>query len=715
MSRFLRTPRARCFTAGAIGAAPAVLIFAWFAAVGRLDLFRGETLGDFYEVQARSWLHRRWDAGPGDYFIERFNVNGRIFTYFGPAPALLRVPFVLFTRSLDGRLSRVSMILAFAILLGAATAITWQARRVLRGGGMPTRAALVATGGFVFVCGCGTTALFLAAKTWVYSEAILWGAAMAVTSFAFLIAYLLDGKTWLLVGAGATATLSFLSRGSVGIGPVAALGILLGTRVVAWAWGRLRGTDRPNPLRFLGLGPSGDNRRWWPVAVAFAVPVILYAYVNHVKFGTFFGTPPYELQDELAARPSRVAALAANDGSLFGIHYAPTIALAYLRPDAITIDRLFPWVSFAGPPTIVGDATFEAANFSAAVTVTSLVFTVLVALGLWAAVRAPRVVDDAGSTDAPQPTASVFRVPILGAAFGCVGMFLLAFIDERYLGDALPLLVVAGALGLWWVAHLLTGRSRTVRTVVIAALVVVAAWSVWATASLTYLEQREFSPLVSRETQAELIDLQLDLHDVLPGGTPSRVVRGGPTLPEAGRVGTFYVVGDCDGLYWSNGRDWRAIEQTPRTGRVQLRVALDDMPAGTREPLLSAEDDRGASIIWVEHLGDGEVQLDYQWTGTDQTLIEGVSPDVERVGSRTSAPFRVPERGIELAVRLDPDGYVGVLSGDTMILSTFAPVAAPPARLGVQDAVTDGATELSGTITPRRPATPLCDRITGTA
>ncbi|MFA5884525.1 MAG: hypothetical protein WDA60_11785 [Acidimicrobiia bacterium] len=703
----LRTPRAQFFAAGAVGGVVAFLVFAWFALAGKYDLLRTESLANFYEVQARAWLHGRWDAGPSDFLFERFNVDGKFFTYFGPAPALLRLPFVLFTHSLDGRLSRVSMMLAFVVLLVSSTALAWQGRKVLRGDGPPTRGTLVAAGGFVFLSGCGTTALFMAAKTWVYHEAILWGAAWAVASFAFLVAYLLAPSRRLLVGASATAALAFLSRGSVGIGPVAALGLVFGARLCAWAWERFRKQGGELFLvRWLGLGPTRENTRWWPVAIALAVPVVLYSYVNFVKFGTLFGTPPYDLQDELAARPSRQAALAANHGSLFGFHYAPTILLAYFRPDGFTIDRFFPWFSFAGPPKIIGDTQLEAANFSASVTITSLVFVVLVLLGVWACIRAPRLADGA-------PTPAVFRIPLIAAAFGCVGMFVLAFLEERYLGDIIPLLVVGGALGLWWVARLLSGRSRAVKVAAVSALVVLSAWSVWATASLTLLEQREFGPLVPTRTRAALLDFQTRLHETFPGGNPSRVYRGGLALPAPAKAGSLYVAGDCDGLYWSNGRFWHPVEQTPRTGRFVLDLTLDDAPAGTKEPLLSATDERGSSILWVEHLARDRVRFVYEWTGENQSLIEGVAPDEELIGQRTSDPIPLPAgEPITLAVRMDPAGYVGVRTGGQVLMSTFAPVATGRAEVGVQDATSEGETTLQGTVDLRRPPTPICDRLT---
>ena len=54
-------------------------------------MFQHGALSNFYEIQARSWLHGHWDADAGAYLFERFKVDGRYYTYFGPWPALLRL------------------------------------------------------------------------------------------------------------------------------------------------------------------------------------------------------------------------------------------------------------------------------------------------------------------------------------------------------------------------------------------------------------------------------------------------------------------------------------------------------------------------------------------------------------------------------------------------------------------------------------------------
>lgn len=687
-----------------------MVVFAWFALEGKPNLFAHEALSNFYEIQARTLLHGHWDASPGAYLFERFNVDGRFYTYFGPWPALLRMPVVLFTHRLDGDLSRVSMMLAFAVTLVFTSRISWQARSLIRGEGPPTRAALVAAGGFVFVAGCGSTALFLASETWVYHEAILWGLAWAVASLSYLIEYIVAPRRWTLVLASATATFCYLSRGSVGLGPVAGLAILLvaavatSFRVAIRRRAPVGAGSRPWWLRALGLPANRDHRSIGTLAIATAVPLALYAYVNYVKFGTLFGTPPYALQDLLQGT-RRQQALAANAGTVFGVKYAPTILLQYLRPDAIGFDRFFPWVTFSGPPRVVGDVVFEAVNFSTSVPATSTLLFLLAVVGLVAVVRAKHA-------EGTRPTAAALRVPIAAALVGSVGTFVLAFLEERYQGDFVPLLVVAGAAGLWSIPRLTVAWGRTARAAVAVGLVVLAGWTCWATGALTLLQQRAYGPLVSTDTRARLIDFQVGVYERVPGGRPSGVRHGQLPLPPPAAANTLLIVGDCAGLYWSSGRFWHPVEQTSGTGRFHLAIRLDPAPRGTLEPLLSATDPRGSSLLWVRRLGGDRVRFEYQWTGRNQTLIEGVTPDAAELGQRISAPVRVkPGTTLTAVIRLDPSGYVGIRTGDRQFMSTFAPVADARAATGTQAVSRRGTAGLAGTIRSLATPTPLCHRL----
>ena len=52
---------------------------------------------------------------PGSLGIEAFHVDGREYMYFGPFPALLRIPVLWTTAEFDGRLTVVSMLLAYVV------------------------------------------------------------------------------------------------------------------------------------------------------------------------------------------------------------------------------------------------------------------------------------------------------------------------------------------------------------------------------------------------------------------------------------------------------------------------------------------------------------------------------------------------------------------------------------------------------------------------
>jgi hypothetical protein len=106
------------------------------------------------------------------------------------------------------------------------------------------------------------------------------------------------------------------------------------------------------------------------------------------------------------------------------------------------------------------------------------------------------------------------------------------------------------------------------------------------------------------------------------------------------------------------------------------------------------------------------VRFEYQWTGRNQTLIEGVTPDAAELGQRISAPVRVkPGTTLTAVIRLDPSGYVGIRTGNRQFMSTFAPVADARAATGTQAVSPRGTAGLAGTIRSLATPTPLCHRL----
>ncbi|TML63754.1 MAG: hypothetical protein E6G14_17890, partial [Actinobacteria bacterium] len=351
-------------------------MFTWIAFAGKADPLASETLGSVYDAQARSLLHGHWDVPAFFLSFERFNIGGKFYAYFGPWPAILRMPVVAFTDAFDGRLTHVSMLLAFVVFLAFTGRIAWQAYTVVRGRGPVGWRTLVAAGGFVFVAGCGSAALFVGARGWVYHEAMLWGVAWSVAAFSFIVAYLLEGRWALLGWAAVTSTLAMMSRASVGLGPVIALGLLVAVRVIQrgadwWTAHRGQTSRRTTLARWCGLDADTAHGSIWQVVLATAIPLASYMYVNYAKFGTLVSVP-IEKQDVLLARPERRAVLAATGNSLFGLRYVATSLVQYLRPDGIGFRRTFPWVTFAHFPHVFGGVQFDNIEPTASMTVTSV-------------------------------------------------------------------------------------------------------------------------------------------------------------------------------------------------------------------------------------------------------------------------------------------------------------------------------------------------------
>src|SRR5262249_5502073 len=118
--------------ASAIGGAMAGLLFCWMLTAGSFDLLRRQPLGDFYDAQAHALLHGHWDVARQVLGIEAFVVHGRAYMYFGPVPAILRLPVAAFTHALDGRLTQVSMLLAFGVALLYVSRWSWRVRSLVR-------------------------------------------------------------------------------------------------------------------------------------------------------------------------------------------------------------------------------------------------------------------------------------------------------------------------------------------------------------------------------------------------------------------------------------------------------------------------------------------------------------------------------------------------------------------------------------------------------
>jgi hypothetical protein len=672
-----------------IGAVAAGLVFVGLLCDGHLSLLRRDSVGGFFDLQAHSLLHGHLSVPAEGLGLEAFFVHGHAYMYYGPWPALLRMPVAAFTHRFDGRLSQLSMLVAFAVAMVFTIRLTRRIRPLVRGDAPMTRIEQWATGAFVFVVGGGSVLTFLASVGWVYHEAELWGAALAIAAFDLIVAFTITSARRELVLASLLTTLAFLSRGSVGAGPVAALGLLF----AASLW-------RPARTVF-GLSPrtAGKGRAGGPagLAVAFAVPVVAYAAVNYAKFRTLFSLPASRQILYTPISASRRAALAANGNSLFGVKLVPTTVVHYLRPDGIRFQQLFPFVTFPPPAHVIGNARFDTIDASASLTATMPALTVLAIIGLVCVARARR--------PAPQaPGLAVLRAPVLGAAAALPVTLAIAFIAERYLSDFVPLLLLLAVPGLHvalaWIARPSTGRA--IRRVVIVGLATLGVLSVWANVGLAILYQRTLAPTEVNDWRiADFVRFQQSIHSHIPGGAMP-YVRRGEVLPRPGPLGTIFVLGDCRAVYWSGGDSWRAIERTRSTGYWRVQTTFAAAPRDQWQPVFVNGTPGAGSYLAVRVLPHARVVFGYISDGTGRPWLQ--SPPVHIRPSTASVLDLVydPSRG-QLAVRVD-----GRLVVDAPLL--LRPIENP--TIGRSDIGGPVAAAFAGTISELPTSPTLCRSLT---
>ena len=202
------------------------LVLAWFVTWGDWEFFPpAGVLEEFYDAQAQSFLAGRVDVPADAIGPEAFVRAGRSYGYFGPTPALFRLPLELLFPGMHGRWSRASMLAASLLAMLAVLLFFRRLERYLAIEGHRKLRALLRTTAIVAVA-LGSCNLFLCAESKVYQEAIIWGAALTLAQAVFLFCYLTEPRTRWLALACTAAFLAFFARVSSGAGALLSLAIV---------------------------------------------------------------------------------------------------------------------------------------------------------------------------------------------------------------------------------------------------------------------------------------------------------------------------------------------------------------------------------------------------------------------------------------------------------------------------------------------------------
>ncbi len=693
----------RCWHGAALGGAVLGLVpNFWMLTAGTWNLFRWERQANFYDAQARSLLHGTFAMDARDLNIEAFAHGDQVFMYFGPFPSILRLPIVGVTRSFDGRLAALSMLIALMVAVAGLVGIGWQVRRRCARGGFVsctvTRTEMVAVGITYFAALGGGVLLFESSRTWVYHEAIMWGVSLTLVSLAAQLCWLsarevAPGNTrrWLLV-ASVGAGLAALSRPSVAGGAIASLGLIaLGDTA-----SKIRATRRSSP----DTGSGADLTAVWAATL---LPFVVYSLVNWVKFGRLVGVS-WESQAYSKLSAHRQAVLEAHGGSLFAPNFVPTNLFTYLRPDLVGFEGSFPYIQLRRPEAFVGDPLYDYVDFTSGIFTLMPLLVALMVIGiLTLVVRTPAPLRE-------------LRMVAAGAACGTLGVLTIGFLSSRYVGDFVPVVAVLAAIGLpVAVGRALQYSARAAR-VGLGASAVLAATGLLTNAAFGYAYQRGLGPLVEPGQAAGYLQDQIWVDERFPSST-TPLVDQLAVLPSNGGIGDVAVIGQCAGLYLSDGSEatenrdseWRLVELAADSGAAAGVVAIEPGVSGTFE-LARVETGLDSVSVVVT------LESDVMSVGSVVGGVEHRGPDLARDNGD----------GLPWAIYADPvlEGLDVYLDGKHAYFSGLAPSQTPlvrptvgPARDRTAGDVLDidNSAEESGavlaTVQVRQVQTPTCEAL----
>lgn len=395
----------------AITAALCLAGFAWFVTCGSFRLIYADSFGLFFDYQATGLLQGRLDVPIEALSGEAFVVGGRIFGYFGLLPAVQRLPFAIFHVGF-GQLTRLMMLADFSLCLLGSYLILREIMRLA--GRSDGRVSAVAVALFVTSAGLGTPLLFLGSRAYIYHEADICGAAMALLAVYATLRYLAaPNSRWSAISI-LFGLLAVQARPSVGL-----FALTLAPAATAMIVWRARKSAIPQLARQAAL-----------ILVASSAAVGTFNLVSYLKFGTFDGSP---LRYSVQYTPERLAKF---HGENFHLENIPFNADAYLVLPNYDLTRHFPYFYF-GPRHPRG---FDGYNDLAEPTLAMpwsmpaiFALATLGCAGAWFGVRALRP-----------------AILTVGLALLPMSLALLCaiVISQRYLSDFCPGLIALAAAGI---------------------------------------------------------------------------------------------------------------------------------------------------------------------------------------------------------------------------------------------------------------------------
>ena len=447
-----------------------LIVCAWFVTWGDWKLFEPEGFCGFYDAQALSMLDGRFDVPPAAIGDEAFIFHGKAYGYYGIGPSLLRIPLVVAFQNMDGRWSRMMMLIGCAInLLCAYRIVRFIRTKPIVSG----RTQRLLHSLFIICAGIGSTNIFLAGRSFTYHEAIMWGGTFSLLFAWTILKYLTQPSYRRLALAGFFAFMAFHCRPTAGAGAVLAMSLI--SAILAWrAFTRSRAT--PSLLDLTAVVHPG--RHALVAALLVTLTVGTYFGVNYAKFRTFNGIP-LQYYAWYHAIPVRMKI---TGGTQIHPENIPTALAAYFGPNGITFDPNFPWVRMPRETSMVGSPAIDVVEPFSSVPISMPALLLLAVAGCAPIVQGSR-----------QMIRRV-RLPALALSIGGGIVLATVAITERYVHDFYPALILCAAVG---VSRIEVEKHLWKRTTILAALTIT---SIFANCSFSLVHQRTTTgaPLAKR-------------------------------------------------------------------------------------------------------------------------------------------------------------------------------------------------------------------------
>jgi len=237
-----------------------------FTMTGGQQIFVKEVLGGAFDSQAEHFLRGDFGVDASAIGHETMNVNGKVRMYFGPFPALLRVPLNFIYPASHGQGSRISGFCAGLIALFTFAGLVGTA---LRSSPLSSGARNWIGNACMIGFALGSPLLLLLGNLSIYDEAIIWGFAWSVAALYFACrSRTTEGAalTRSLLAFSFCAGAALLSRATFGA-PFVLIAPLLAVRLF-----------HRQPIRNI-------TALLLPLGTAF----VFYLFLSYARFGDFSG------------------------------------------------------------------------------------------------------------------------------------------------------------------------------------------------------------------------------------------------------------------------------------------------------------------------------------------------------------------------------------------------------------------------------------------